>query len=429
MFGKANLIGYEINDKSCQVSYYNEGESEPQTMELDGEDEHIPLCIGKLQDTWVYGKDALRLVKVKEGFAVTRLLERALSGEKFRGGGESYEATWLLSKFIQMTLSPFQGAIVGIVFSVPILSKDLANLLRTVAIRMNINKRNIFVQDYKESFCNYLFYQPKDLWQYESALFLCGQSEMKAYMMRHLRSGLGDGKTTFVTVDEAINEQMNDAGFVYPILDKEKAREADKQFTKFIDGVFYRRIVSSVFLTGEGFAGEWFPNSLRTICHGRRVFMGNNLYSKGACFSAYRKLYVHTFDPVYLSKNKLTHQLSINMRVAGQEMWFPIVSWGTHWYEANNQWEVLLKEVQDIELHIESLVEGTLRTEVISLEGFPNRVEYSMRLQIETLFLDERTCKITFKDSGFGEFFAPSDFRVEKVIELGGDNEQFDSLS
>ena len=429
MFAKANLIGYEINEKSCQISYYNDKESEPQTMKLDGEEEHIPLCIGKLQATWVYGKDALKLVKVKDGFAVTRLLERALFGEKFRAGGESYEATWLLSKFIQMTLSPFQDTIVGIAFSVPTISRDLAQLLRTVAIRMNINKRNIFIQDYKESFCNYLFYQPKDLWQYESALFFCGHSEIKAYMMRRLRPGLGDGKTTFVTVDETASEQMRDAGFVYPIHDKEKARDADRLFTKFIDGVFFKRIVSSVFLTGEGFGENWFPNSLRTVCHGRRAFMGNNLYSKGACFAAYRKLYVHVSDSIYLSEKKLTYQISINMRVAGQEMWFPIVSWGTHWFEANNQWEVLLKEVQDIELHIESLIEGTLRTEVISLEGFPKRVEYSMRLLIETVFLDEKTCKITFKDSGFGEFFAPSDFEVEKVIELGGNNEQFDSLS
>ena len=63
---------------------------------------------------------------------------------------------------------------------------------------------------------------------------------------------------------------------------------------------------------------------------------------------------------------------------------------GAHWYESNNQWEVILEDVEDIEFHIESLVQGNLKTEKISLAKFPKRAEYSMRLQIETLFLDEK---------------------------------------
>ena len=423
------LIGCEINEKVCQISYYNAKESEPQTLEVDDEHNFIPLCIGRLRDTWVIGKDAQRLLKVKEGFAATRLLERGLTGEKAEYGGESYEAVWLLSKFVQMALEPFKGNIEGIVFSVPELSEDLANLLRTVAVRMNIGKHNIFIQDYKESFCNYLFYQSKDLWQYESALFHCERSEIKAYVMRRLMQGIGDGKTTFVTIDESVNTQMRGESFIYPVIDREKEKEADLQFGKFVEKVFERRIISSVFLTGEGFNTQWFPNSLRTICLGRRAFMGNNLYSKGACYSIYRKLSTHEENPVYLSENKLSDKITISMRVAGQDMAYPIVSWGSRWYESNNQWEVLLKEVKDIELSVESLLDGTIRTEIISLEGFPQRTEYSMRLQIETLFLNERICKITMRDVGFGEFFAPSDFKVEKIIHLGGADEQLDSMS
>ena len=80
---------------------------------------------------------------------------------------------------------------------------------------------------------------------------------------------------------------------------------------------------------------------------------------------------MHIEDPVYLSEDKLTDQISVNMRVNGQEMWYPIVSWGSHWYESNNQWEVLLEDTEDIELHIESLVQGTLRRRSSRLEGFP----------------------------------------------------------
>ena len=45
----------------------------------------------------------------------------------------------------------------GIVFTVPTLTEELAQMLRGIAVRMNIDKRHIFIQDYKESYCNYLF--------------------------------------------------------------------------------------------------------------------------------------------------------------------------------------------------------------------------------------------------------------------------------
>lgn len=425
---QGNIIGYEINEKNCQISFYNDQQLEPETLESESDNYQIPLIIGKLRDTWAYGKEAKRLVSISEGFTVTRLLERSLDGEKVEFGEDTYDAVWLLSKFIQMSLQAFPK-IDGIVFTVPELTEELAKLLRGIAVRMNIDKQHIFIQDYKESFCNYLFYQPKELWQYEAALFCCDRNEIKAYMLRRLKPGLGGGKTTFVTVDEVASAHMKELAAVYPVLNEDKAREADSMFCKFIEGVFDKRIVSSVFLTGEGFENNWYPNALRLLCNGRRAFIGNNLYSKGACFTSYRKMYMQVEDPVYLSDGKLTDQITLNLRVNGQEMWYPIVSWGAQWYESNNQWEVLLEKVEDIELHIESLVQGTVRTEVIPMDKFPRRSEYAMRLMIETLFMDEKTCKIIVRDMGFGEFYPATDFQKEKIIHLGGNDGKFSSMS
>lgn len=425
---QGNIIGYEINEKTCQISFYNDQQLEPETLESESDNYQIPLIIGKLRDTWAYGKEAKRLVSISEGFTVTRLLERSLDGEKVEFGEDTYDAVWLLSKFIQMSLQAFPK-IDGIVFTVPELTEELAKLLRGIAVRMNIDKQHIFIQDYKESFCNYLFYQPKELWQYEAALFCCDRNEIKAYMLRRLKPGLGGGKITFVTVDEVASAHMKELAAVYPVLNEDKAREADSMFCKFIEGVFDKRIVSSVFLTGEGFENNWYPNALRLLCNGRRAFIGNNLYSKGACFTSYRKMYMQVEDPVYLSDGKLTDQITLNLRVNGQEMWYPIVSWGAQWYESNNQWEVLLEKVEDIELHIESLVQGTVRTEVIPMDKFPRRSEYAMRLMIETLFMDEKTCKIIVRDMGFGEFYPATDFQKEKIIHLGGNDGKFSSMS
>ena len=100
-------------------------------------------------------------------------------------------------------------------------------------------------------------------------------------MLRRLKPGLGGGKTTFVTVDEVASAQcprahMKELAMVYPVLNEDKAKEADAMFCKFIESVFDKRIVSSVFLTGEGFENNWYPKALRVLCNGRRGVIGNN---------------------------------------------------------------------------------------------------------------------------------------------------------
>ena len=70
-----------------------------------------------------------------------------------------------------------------------------------------------------------------------------------------------------------------------------------------------------------------------------------------------------------------------------------------------------------------------MRVERVSLEGLPERKNYTLRLQVKVMMLNEKCCRISFKDMGFGEFFPATDFYVEKEIHLGGSNEQFNSLS
>ena len=72
-------------------------------------------------------------------------------GDKIEFGEETYDAVWLLSQFIQMSLQSFPE-IDGIVFTVPSLSEEMAQMLRGIAVRMNIDKRNIFIQGLQGEF-------------------------------------------------------------------------------------------------------------------------------------------------------------------------------------------------------------------------------------------------------------------------------------
>ena len=422
------IIGYDLNKRYCQISFYSEEQQEPQTMETVVDNYQIPLVIGKKGNSWMIGNDARRLEVLKEGAVVKDLYVRALKRETVEMDSQSYEAEWLLAKFIEISLQRF-SKISQITFTVPTLSVNIGKKIKEIGQRAGILKDCIYVQDYKESFCNYMLYQPKELWQYEAALFHCNRYEVKAFMLRKLRTGFGKGTDVFVTVDEVASAQMAELAAVYPVLNVDRAKDADVCFKQFVQGVFAKKLVSSVFLVGEGFENNWYPQSLKVLCNGRRAFLGNNLYSKGACYTAYRRSSSFTEGPIYLDETKMMDQICLKMRANGLDKWQPIVSWGTRWYEADTKFEILLENTEDIEIHIESLVGSEMHVEKISLEGMPKRKNYTLRLLVEIYFKDDKTCKISFKDIGFGEFFPATEFWVEKEIHLGGSNGQYNSLS
>lgn len=423
-----SILGIELNEDFCQISYYDREKHEPETLEASVDNYQIPLILGYLRNKWVYGKEAKHLETVDERCTVKDLYGRAIRRERVTFGGQERDAVWLLVKFLQLALERF-GQIEYVTFSVPKTDIDISKMLKGLGRFLGVPKENVFVQDFKESFCHYMFYQPKELWQYEAALFYCDRNEIRAYMLRRLKTISGSGADMFVTVDEVARAQMKELAAVYPVLNVDKAKDADERFRSFIQSVFEKKVVSSVFLTGEGFENNWYPASLKVLCNGRRAFIGNNLYSKGACYASYHKTREEDEIPIYLDDTKMMEQVCLRMRVHGKEGWYPIVEWGSHWYESDGQWEVLLEDTSDIEIHIESLATGELQAETVSLAGLPKRKDYALRLSIETIFLDECTCKIIFKDIGFGEFYPATDFQVEKTIHLGGSNGQFNSLS
>jgi len=379
-----SMIGCELNERYCQISCFNESLQEPQTYEA-------------------------------VAYPAPDLYMRALRQE-------SHEVVRLLKEFLEQTLERFEQ-ISRLVFTVPELNVDIGRMLKGIGQRVGISKSHIYVQDYKESFCNYMLYQPKELWQYEAALFHCDRHEVKAYMLRKIRTG------NFITVDEVAKAKMEELSAVYPVLNVDRAREADVQFRQFIQGVFEKKLVSSVFLVGEGFENSWYPLSLKVLCNGRRAFTGNNLYSRGACYTAYKKASDYKESFVYLDETMIMDQICLKLRMQGKDKWYPLVPWGVRWYEADSQCEILLENADDIEIHIESLAGAEMRVERIPLYGLPKRTNYTLRLQVKVMLLDEKRCRVSFRDMGFGEFFPATDFYVEKEIRLGGSNEQFNSLS
>ena len=50
--------------------------------------------------------------------------------------------------------------------------------------------------------------------------------------------------------------------------------------------MFGKDTYSCAYLTGEAFSKEWAKESLAFLCRRRKVFLGQNLYTKGACHAS-----------------------------------------------------------------------------------------------------------------------------------------------
>ena len=104
----------------------------------------------------------------------------------------------------------------------------------------------------------------------------------------------------------------------------------DASFLKIVSEVTGGHIVSAVYLTGDGFDGEWMKESLSFLCKGRRVFMGKNLYSKGACYAAAGKCMTeeNSWQFVYMGDNEMKVNVSLKVQSQGKTEFFTLISAG-----------------------------------------------------------------------------------------------------
>jgi hypothetical protein len=170
-----------------------------------------------------------------------------------------------------------------------------------------------------------------------------------------------------------------------------------------------------VFLLGEYFTKQWCKESLKFMCRGRRVFQGNNLFSKGACYGAREKVFPSTLSTsyIYLSKDKLRANVGMTCDKGQTEIYYPILNAGTSWYEVDKAFDVMLVKGNSITLNIVPIDGHVSRTARISLEGLKVRGNKTNRVGLRFYMENPDAIWLEITDLGFGEFY-PSTGQVWK---------------
>lgn len=410
------ILGMDLDDWSAQISFWLPGAQTPETISTgDGEEDRIPavLCRRTDRDVWTYGKEALETARRGGGVLADRLLSRALAGEQLEIGGEWFEAAALLALFIKRSLSLLGGAMRPekadfFMFTLERVDRQALEMVERIALLLSLPPERVSCQSRAESFFFYNISQPEELWRHSCLICDFGEERLKSLLLevnRHTRPA---------TVTVAQEE--------HPELERQDDREEmDEAFLSIFRSVSDGRIIDTIYLIGDGFAGEWYPKTLAVMCRNRRVFQGNNLYSKGACYGGKAKRPgggVSGREYVYLGSDMLRVNVGLLTEKRGKETCLSLLDAGMNWFDARGECEFLLDADHTFTLRLTPVSGKKLREVVVTLSGVPERPPFATRIFLAASCPDAETVRLRMEDRGFGEFFPSSGLAWEESLPL-----------
>ncbi len=408
------LIGFDLGDEYSLVSYCFRDSDSPETASYTagGEQFSIPtvLCKRRGVGQWFYGREAVKYASEEDGILVDDLLKKAYEGKEIIVEDNTYDPVAILTLFVKRSLGilTFLGGVERIgafMITCENLDERMVSVLEQVVAGLNLKTDKIFFQNHMESFYYYMINQPEELWNHQ--VLLCdfsGKSMFVNYMERNLR-------TTPIVIYIDSKE--------YPEMERD-SEDKDEKFLGILEECCGKKIVSSIFLIGDGFKDEWMKESLKYACENRRVFRGNNLYSKGACLCLREKLNTDSAGKnyVFLGRDKLKANIGMQGIKRGEEAYLPILDAGVSWYEARRTVEFITEKDNRFEIMITPLNGKNPKLVEVNLDNLPRRPDKTTRLAMEITLKSTNLMYLDIRDEGFGEIFPSSGLTWQQEIEF-----------
>ncbi|MBR3039897.1 MAG: hypothetical protein IKI20_04495 [Lachnospiraceae bacterium] len=400
------VIGFDLNNRFAQLSYCRIDGTDPETLStVAGEEQYnIPAVIlkKKANNQWVIGNAAEEAFRAGEGFIVSDLLVKSMKGENVRMGTEEYKAEDLLILFIKrafalLPLMTSPDKIASVVVTVRHADTDTMKILGKLPELLKLEDEKIHFLSYEESFFFYMLYQKQDLQNHQ--VMLCDSSEgfLNIYRLE---------KNRFVTPAIAGVENFPYEDFVFGP-NSASGPEMDRRFLNITDHLCENRIISSVYLIGEGFYGDWCNESLKFLCKNRHVFKGNNLFSKGACLAAkeYYSPSGYEKNLRFFGKDRIQANVGVTIKEKGEEKEEMFITAGEHWYEVGKTKEFLLHETDTVPVFIDMISKRNRVAADLKLQGLSVKSGRMTRISLTIKMKSEKTVQFVAKDLGFGEIY------------------------
>lgn len=392
------LLGYDLCDDKTQMAVYDRERMEP---ELIGQSEDNPDA---LLDTAIVMEDMEPLI----GF-----LPRIRRGEEIIVDGRPSNPVNVLAYYFRKTLSMTRQkypseTISQLVVTIPEQTKTFVALIYDALELLGIGRDRAIVISHKQSYLYYVLYQKKEMWVNDVGLFDYSGEELRYYQIQV------DRKRTPILAgvsEKDFSEAMEIAG------EDEKRKGA--VFENIAYGAIHKQILSTLYMTGSGFEGEWADEVFRKLCVGRRLFKGRNLYVSGACYAA-REFggAARLSDFVLLDEDMVSSHILLKVYAEAKEQETVLVKAGTPWYQVDKEVDLIPDGEDELNLTVRNIFTNEEKKFIIDLEPVSGKSDRKCRIGVRLRFGDVHTCIVTVKDKGFGDLFPSSNRIWEKMITI-----------
>lgn len=419
------VVGFDLGKYTVQISYYRSGMDEPATAEqvIGSQVFNIPMVLCKRRgvNQWFYGREALKQHERGEGTLIDGLLQKALNGERALVEGEEIEGIALLTLFIKRSLSILggsraSGSITDLMFTCERLGTEVVEVMSRVSEGLQLRNCNVYFQSYAESIYHYMIHQDRELWRDNVMCSYYDGMNVTDYVFS--RNPRTSPIVAFVDTSDPYRMPM-------PQIVSEDARAAayerlDKQYAEHMQEALNKGYYSSIYLLGDGFKEQWYTASVGAMARNRRVFVGNDLFSRGACYSLRDK-----YEPdetakshVYLGVDKLRSNIGMNVLRRGRGSYLALLDAGINWYDVKCEYELFVPEDGVLHLEIIPLDGGEHDVRAIELLELPERDPDTLRVLLRMSMSDVTTVHIHIEDLGFGDLFPSSGMEWNYTIEV-----------
>ena len=406
------LAGIDLNDQYSQISFIYTDRDEPVTVStVTGKEQYnVPTVLCKRQEVnqWFYGKEALRHSEEEAAYLVKSLLRNAYKGDEIIIEEEHFSPIDLLALFIRRVLGMMQNLVNnekpdGLMITVDTLDHRMIEVLSALVLKIGIETDRVFFQSHLESFYQFTIHQSQELWVHDVVVFDFSGDYMKTYRLEMNRRT--SPIVTFLEEREFRTLEYESIPAEEPFASQQR-KHMDEQFAGIVEQICEGHIITTCYLLGDGFLGNWCDESLKKMYRNRRVFQGNNLYSKGACYTLIEKFAPTELSGkyIFLGKDKVKANIGMITDQSGRQKYYPVMDAGVNWYDAKKSWDILLEDENKLRFIITPLNNRNRREAVMTLENINVKEDMFTRVRLSIEFLSQNHFTISAHEMGFGEF-------------------------
>ncbi len=414
------LIGFELGREGSQICYYDRTACEPICVPTKvGTNLFLfPTALGKVKGRkdWHFGLEARYFGTLENGICIDNLYDIALGTDSVEADGQTYTPADLLAIFLRESLKLL--GLVSIVRSVEAIMVTTSHLtgelvvnLRKAFISLGFSRDQILLQNEMESFYYYAFSQRQDFWKKRIGLFRISENEVTFSALAEDRSArpstvrLSTARSLTFTGDPAIRDLEMCEYAVTSLGDDE---------------------YSGILLAGTGFDPAKMQQTVSFLVEDRRrVYYGDNLFVKGACYAAMaRRENQNMRGRLYMSEDLVETNVAIDLLDGGKSVRYPLITAGVNWYESAAGCELLLAEGEALTFVTSDLAGMNETTVSMPLTGLPKRPPKATRIALSVSCTSADHCDVEAEDLGLGAFFPATHKIWRMTIPLREQNEE-----